>query len=66
MHTPHVPGPCTLAREAQLQGLLARQDCNHKLQLSDKLHALVSRGPASQPKQRDPSFQFRLQASRAV
>ena len=58
VHTPHVPGPSALACEAQLQGLLACEDCRYKLQLSDELHPLESCCTASKSQQCHASFQL--------
>lgn len=49
MHIPYVPYSSALACETQLQRLLARQNCNHKFQLSNELHAMDTCGTTSQP-----------------
>lgn len=50
MHETHVPDQSALAREAELQRVLASEDHNHKLQLSIELHTMEPR--CSAPKSR--------------
>uniref|UniRef100_A0A0A8YGY1 Uncharacterized protein n=1 Tax=Arundo donax TaxID=35708 RepID=A0A0A8YGY1_ARUDO len=62
VHVAHVPHPGALARQAQLQGLLARQDRHHQLQLPHELHAVDARRAAPQPRQRHRGLQLPIQA----
>ncbi|KAK8959097.1 COBRA-like protein 4 [Platanthera guangdongensis] len=58
VHVSHVPDPRALAREAQLQGLLAGEDRHHELQLSCKLHPVDARCAAPEPRPRPEVFSF--------
>ncbi|KAL5652681.1 hypothetical protein ACJX0J_038139, partial [Zea mays] len=66
VHAAHVPHPGALARQAQLQGLLARQDRHHQLQLQDELHAVDAGGAAPQPGQRHRGLQLPVQAAATI
>ncbi|KAL5659372.1 hypothetical protein ACJX0J_032535, partial [Zea mays] len=66
VHDAHVPRARALARQAQLQGVLARQDRHHQLQLPHELHAVDARRAAPQPRQHHRGLQLRLQARRLL
>ena len=66
VHAAHVPCPCALACQAQLQGLLARQDRHHQLQLQDELHAVDAGGAAPKPGQCHRGLQLPVQAAATI
>lgn len=58
MYYPHVPYPSSLARQAQLPGLLACEGHSYKLQLQDELFGVELSCPTSQLQQSYSEFQL--------